>query len=63
MAMADLDRCTTITYVMNKMAPGILGSDRSAADFTAGYAALGGQPNPGPDRVVRSTVASGSQAP
>jgi CubicO group peptidase (beta-lactamase class C family) len=42
MAVADLDHRTTITYVMNKMAPGILGSDRSAAYFTAVYAALGG---------------------
>jgi CubicO group peptidase (beta-lactamase class C family) len=40
MAVADLDRRTTITYVMNSMAPGILGSDRSAAYFRAVYAAL-----------------------
>ncbi|MFE2024081.1 serine hydrolase domain-containing protein [Streptomyces hygroscopicus] len=31
MIIADLGRRMTISYVMNKMAPGILGSDRSAA--------------------------------
>ncbi|WP_243983201.1 hypothetical protein [Streptomyces sp. NEAU-YJ-81] len=31
MIIADLDRRMAISYVMNKMGPGILGSDRSAA--------------------------------
>ncbi|WP_275559789.1 serine hydrolase [Streptomyces sp. 5-6(2022)] len=31
MIIADLDRRMTISYVMNKMGPGLLGSDRSAA--------------------------------
>jgi CubicO group peptidase (beta-lactamase class C family) len=29
--LMDLDRQTTISYLMNKMAPGISGSDRSGA--------------------------------
>ena len=29
--LADLDTRTTISYMMNKMAPGIIGSDRSEA--------------------------------
>jgi CubicO group peptidase (beta-lactamase class C family) len=35
--ITDLDRRTTISYVMNRMAPGILGSDRSAAYVRAVY--------------------------
>ncbi|MFE1959885.1 serine hydrolase domain-containing protein [Streptomyces sp. NPDC059479] len=37
MIIMDLDRRMTIAYVMNKMAPGILGSDRSAAYVQAVY--------------------------
>jgi CubicO group peptidase (beta-lactamase class C family) len=37
----DLDRRLTISYVMNRMASGILGSDRSEAYVRAVYAALG----------------------
>jgi CubicO group peptidase (beta-lactamase class C family) len=37
----DLDRRLTISYMMNKMAPGILGSSRSEAYVRAVYAALG----------------------
>jgi CubicO group peptidase (beta-lactamase class C family) len=37
----DLDRRLTISYMMNRMAPGILGSDRSRAYVEAVYAALG----------------------
>jgi CubicO group peptidase (beta-lactamase class C family) len=40
MVIADLDRRMTIAYVMNKMAPGILGSDRSAAYVRAVYDAV-----------------------
>jgi len=36
----DLDRRLTISYVMNGMAPGILGSDRSRAYVEAVYSAL-----------------------
>jgi CubicO group peptidase (beta-lactamase class C family) len=36
----DLDRRLTISYMMNRMAPGILGSDRSRAYVEAVYAAL-----------------------
>jgi CubicO group peptidase (beta-lactamase class C family) len=36
----DLDRRLTISYMMNKMAPGILGSDRSEAYVRAVYDAL-----------------------
>ncbi len=39
--ISDLDRRLTIAYVMNKMAPGILGSPRSEAYVRAIYAALG----------------------
>ncbi|MGI5131713.1 serine hydrolase domain-containing protein [Pseudonocardia sp. CA-107938] len=31
LTIADLDSRTTVSYVMNRMAPGIIGSDRSAA--------------------------------
>jgi CubicO group peptidase (beta-lactamase class C family) len=41
MIVMDLDRRLTIGYLMNRMAPGILGSDRSAAYTRAVYAALG----------------------
>ncbi|MGY1747231.1 serine hydrolase domain-containing protein [Blastococcus sp. SYSU D00695] len=41
LAVMDLDRRLTITYVMNAMAPGILGSERSRAHVEAVYAALG----------------------
>ncbi|MFJ9779278.1 serine hydrolase domain-containing protein [Amycolatopsis sp. NPDC101161] len=37
----DLDRRLTISYVMNKMAPGTIGSDRSTTYVDAVYAALG----------------------
>jgi CubicO group peptidase (beta-lactamase class C family) len=37
----DLDRRLTISYLMNRMAPGVLGSDRSEAYVRAVYAALG----------------------
>ncbi|TFV62066.1 UNVERIFIED_ORG: class A beta-lactamase-related serine hydrolase [Bacillus sp. AZ43] len=40
LAVMDLDRRLTITYVMNAMAPGILGSDRSEAYVRAVYDAL-----------------------
>ncbi len=33
--LMDLERRTTISYMMNKMAPGIIGSDRSEAYITA----------------------------
>ena len=35
----DLDRRMTFSYMMNKMAPGIIGSDRSEAYVRAAYAA------------------------
>lgn len=38
--LMDLDRRLTISYVMNLMGPGIIGSDRSAAYAQAVYAAL-----------------------
>ena len=41
MVVMDLDRRLTISYVMNRMAPGVLGSDRSEAYVRAVYAALG----------------------
>ncbi|MBM7806766.1 CubicO group peptidase (beta-lactamase class C family) [Geodermatophilus bullaregiensis] len=41
MIVMDLDRRLTIGYVMNRMAPGILGSDRSEAYTRAVYGALG----------------------
>jgi len=37
----DLDRRLTISYMMNRMAPGILGSEHSRAYVEAVYAALG----------------------
>jgi len=41
LVVMDLDRRLTISYMMNRMAPGILGSDRSAAYVKAVYAAPG----------------------
>ncbi len=41
MAIIDLDRSMTITYVMNNMGADILGSQRAAAYTTAIYRALG----------------------
>jgi CubicO group peptidase (beta-lactamase class C family) len=38
--IVDLDTRTTISYVMNKMAPGIIGSDRSQAYVRAALACL-----------------------
>jgi CubicO group peptidase (beta-lactamase class C family) len=35
----DLDRRMTISYMMNKMGPGVIGSDRSEAYARAAYAA------------------------
>jgi CubicO group peptidase (beta-lactamase class C family) len=40
--VSDLDRRLTIGYVMNKMAPGIIGSDRSEAYVRAVYNCLDG---------------------
>jgi CubicO group peptidase (beta-lactamase class C family) len=40
MIIMDLDRRMTISYMMNKMGAGIIGSDRSAAYVTAIYDAL-----------------------
>jgi CubicO group peptidase (beta-lactamase class C family) len=37
----DADRRLTVSYMMNRMAPGIVGSSRSEAYLTAVYAALG----------------------
>ena len=37
----DADRRLTVSYMMNRMAPGIVGSPRSEAYLTAVYAALG----------------------
>lgn len=41
MAVLDLDRHMTISYVMNRMGADILGSQRAAAYITAVYRALG----------------------
>ncbi len=41
MTIVDLDRALTISYVMNKMAPGIIGSERSAEYVSAIYKAIG----------------------
>ncbi len=41
LVVADLDRRLTVTYVMNRMAPGTVGSDRSAAYVRAVYDAVG----------------------
>jgi CubicO group peptidase (beta-lactamase class C family) len=39
--ITDLDRRLTISYMMNKMAPGIIGSDRSEAYVRAVYDCVG----------------------
>jgi CubicO group peptidase (beta-lactamase class C family) len=39
--LMDLDRRMTLSYMMNRMAPGIIGSVRSAAYVRAAYRALG----------------------
>jgi CubicO group peptidase (beta-lactamase class C family) len=44
LAVMDLDRRLTISYMMNRMAPGILGSPRSEAYVRAVYAAMDGSP-------------------
>ena len=41
MIMMDLDRRLTISYMMNKMAPGILGSDRAESYIRAAYDGVG----------------------
>ncbi|KAK2762122.1 hypothetical protein FQN54_001129 [Arachnomyces sp. PD_36] len=41
-AIMDLDRRMTITYVMNKMSPGTVGSERSEAYVRAVYGVVGG---------------------
>ena len=41
MIIIDLDRRVTISYMMNKMAGGLVGNPTSAALITAAYAALG----------------------
>ncbi|WP_051898644.1 serine hydrolase domain-containing protein [Sciscionella sediminilitoris] len=41
MIIMDLDRRMTIAYMMNRMAPGLLGSDRSAAYVRAVYDVFG----------------------
>ena len=41
MVVMDLDRRLTISYMMNRMAPGILGSDRAESYIRAVYDALG----------------------
>lgn len=40
MIVMDLDRRMTVAYAMNRMAPGIIGSDRSATYLDAVYAAV-----------------------
>jgi CubicO group peptidase (beta-lactamase class C family) len=40
MIVMDLDRRLTVSYMMNRMAPGVLGSDRAEAYLRAVYAAL-----------------------
>ena len=37
----DVERGMTVAYMMNKMAPGIIGGPRSEALVRAAYAALG----------------------
>jgi CubicO group peptidase (beta-lactamase class C family) len=41
LVVSDLDRRLTISYAMNKMAPGVLGSPRAESYVRAAYAALG----------------------
>jgi hypothetical protein len=40
MIVMDLDRRVTTSYMMNRMAPGIVGSPRAQAYIDAVYAAL-----------------------
>jgi CubicO group peptidase (beta-lactamase class C family) len=44
LVVMDLDRRLTISYVMNRMAPGLLGSPRCEAYVRAVYAAVDGSP-------------------
>ena len=44
MIVMDVGRRMTISYMMNKMGPGIVGSERSAGYAQAIYAAVVGQP-------------------
>jgi CubicO group peptidase (beta-lactamase class C family) len=39
--LMDLDRRTTISYMMNQMGPGIIGSDRSESYVRAVHSCLG----------------------
>jgi CubicO group peptidase (beta-lactamase class C family) len=39
--LTDLDRQVTVSYMMNRMGPGVIGSDRSEAYVRAAYACLG----------------------
>lgn len=41
LVVAHLDRRTTVSYMMNRMAPGIIGSDRSETYVRAVYDCLG----------------------
>ena len=41
LVVMDLDRRLTISYMMNRMGAGLIGSDRSEAYVRAAYAALG----------------------
>ena len=36
----DLDRRMVVSYMMNRMGPGLIGSDRAAAYVSAAYASL-----------------------
>jgi CubicO group peptidase (beta-lactamase class C family) len=46
--LTDLDRRLTISYMMNKMAPGIIGSPRAESYVRAVYSALGAEPDTAP---------------
>ncbi|MFJ7903225.1 serine hydrolase domain-containing protein [Streptomyces sp. NPDC096198] len=46
--VVDLDRRMTISYVMNRMGPGIIGSDRAETYLRAVYASLGEESATGP---------------
>ena len=41
MIIMDLERRITFSYMMNKMAPGIIGSPRAESYLRAAYASLG----------------------
>ncbi len=43
MIVMDVGRTMTVSYMMNKMGPGVVGSERSAAYATAIYDAVGKQ--------------------